>query len=57
MPQMNEAEFRNDVAEGVVQGGMIPMLEKAIQAIAAGVKEVVITKASHLGQNDGTHIF
>lgn len=57
IPQMNEADFRNYVAQGVVQGGMIPKLENAFQAIAAGVKEVVITKASHLGQNDGTHIF
>ena len=54
---MNEADFRNYVAQGVVQGGMIPKLENAFQAIAAGVKEVVITKASHLGQNAGTHIF
>lgn len=57
IPQMNEADFRNYVAQGVVQDGMIPKLENAFQAIAAGVKEVVITKASHLGQNDGTHIF
>lgn len=57
IPQMNEADFRNYVAQGVVQGGMIPKLENAFQAIAAGVKEVVITKASHLGQNAGTHIF
>lgn len=57
IPQMNESDFRNYVAQGVVQGGMIPKLENAFQAIAAGVKEVVITKASHLGQNGGTHIF
>ena len=43
---MNESDFRNYVAQGVVQGGMIPKLENAFQAIAAGVKEVVITKAS-----------
>ena len=57
IPQMNESDFRNYVAQGVVQGGMIPKLENAFQAIAAGVKDVVITKASHLGQNGGTHIF
>lgn len=57
IPQMNGSDFRNYVAQGVVQGGMIPKLENAFQAIAAGVKEVVITKASHLGQNGGTHIF
>ncbi len=57
IPQMNESDFRNYVAQGVVQGGMIPKLENAFLSIAAGVKEVVITKASNLGQNGGTHIF
>lgn len=55
--QMNEADFRNYVEQGIVQGGMIPKLENAFQSIAAGVKEVIITKASNLGQSGGTHIF
>ncbi len=57
IPQMNETDFRNYVAQGIVQGGMIPKLENAFQSIAAGVKEVIITKASNLGQSGGTRIF
>lgn len=57
IPQMNEADFRNYVEQGIVQGGMIPKLENAFQSIAAGVKEAIITKASNLGQSGGTHIF
>ena len=44
------------VAEGVIQGGMIPKLENSFEAINAGVSEVVITLASAIGQEGGTHI-
>jgi len=36
------------VAKGVIQGGMIPKLENAFEAIDAGVSSVVITKADAL---------
>lgn len=50
-------DFEQLVAEGIVQGGMIPKLENAFQAIDAGVSEVVITEASALGCKEaGTHI-
>ena len=42
--------------EGIVQGGMIPKLENAFQAIDAGVKEVVITQASAILSDTGTRI-
>ncbi|MCD8080213.1 MAG: acetylglutamate kinase [Bacteroides sp.] len=49
--------FAYYVAEGVIQGGMIPKLENAFRAIDAGVSEVVITQASAIHQTEeGTHI-
>ena len=35
---------------------MIPKLENAFQAIDAGVKEVIITKASEIEKGNGTRI-
>ncbi|MDO4511155.1 MAG: acetylglutamate kinase [Bacteroidales bacterium] len=44
-------------AEGVITDGMIPKLDNAFSTIAGGVKEVVITHASSLGDlSQGTHI-
>lgn len=54
--QITADEFRQYVAEGVIQGGMIPKLENSFQAIHAGVREVVITLASAINGNGGTHI-
>lgn len=48
--------FEELVAEGIVQGGMIPKLENAFDAIDAGVKEVVITEATALGTAGGTRV-
>ena len=57
IPSINEAEFKQLVAEGVIQGGMIPKLENSFEAIGAGVSEVVITLASAIAQADqGTRI-
>ena len=43
--------------EGIVQGGMIPKLENAFEAIRHGVCEVIITRADCIGQKDrGTRI-
>ncbi len=43
--------------EGVVTGGMLPKLDNAFDAIDCGVSEVIITKASSLGDlSRGTHI-
>ena len=42
---------------GVVQGGMIPKLENAFDAIRHGVREVIITRADAIGQpHEGTRI-
>lgn len=54
--QIDKSGFERLVKEGIIQGGMIPKLENAFASIEAGVKEVIITSAAHIGQNQGTHI-
>ena len=49
-------KFEQLKAEGVIQDGMIPKLENAFDAIRAGVKQVIITKADAIGKNEGTTI-
>ena len=56
IPLIDEAEFHCLVDEGVVQGGMIPKLDNAFQAIHAGVKRVIITLATAIDGNQGTVI-
>lgn len=56
IPQINKTDFERLVQEGVIQGGMIPKLENAFASIDAGVKQVIITSATELGKNSGTHI-
>ena len=56
IPQITRAEFEQYVADGVIQGGMIPKLENSFEAINAGVSEVIITLASAINGNGGTRI-
>ena len=56
IPDINKTMFEQLVKDGIVQGGMIPKLENALQAIEKGVKEVIITSASKFGENAGTRI-
>ena len=56
IPELNRTMFKQLVEEGVIQGGMIPKLENAFQAVDAGVKEVVITQASEIHQGKGTRV-
>ena len=53
---IGKADFEKYVADGTIQGGMIPKLENAFAAIDAGVKQVVITKADQLGKNTGATV-
>lgn len=46
--------FADYVNQKIIQGGMIPKLENAFEAIEAGVKQVVITHASEINGNKGT---
>jgi len=48
--------FEKYVAEGVINGGMIPKLENSFEAINSGVKQVVITRADLLNSDTGTII-
>ena len=54
IPEINREAFKKYVYEGIIQGGMIPKLENAFQAIDAGVKRVVITQASEINNGTGT---
>lgn len=56
IPQLTQTEFEQYVSEGIIQGGMIPKLENAFEAIRAGVSEVVITLAAAIHTPGGTRI-
>ena len=57
IPQITRADFEQLVADGVVQGGMIPKLESAFEALRAGVSQVIITQASAINTpGEGTRI-
>jgi len=56
IPLLSKADFTRLVGEGIIQGGMIPKLENAFVSLEAGVREVVITNASQIGNDKGTHI-
>ena len=47
---INSDSFQALVADGTISGGMIPKIENALQAVQAGVTEVVITKADAIGK-------
>ena len=54
---INPATFEKLVAQGVIAGGMIPKLENSFEALKAGVKQVVITRADLIKDNNsGTTI-
>jgi len=54
IPEITKPAFDAFVADGTIQGGMIPKLENAFEAIAAGVKQVIISKADEIGKGTGT---
>jgi acetylglutamate kinase len=54
--EITPALFEKYVADGIIQGGMIPKLENSFEAIHAGVKEVVITRADLIHTKGGTII-
>ena len=56
IPLITPADFQRYVADGTIQGGMIPKLENAFEALRAGVGEVIITSAATIGREDGTRI-
>jgi acetylglutamate kinase len=46
--KITRADFDRLVADGTVNGGMLPKIENALAAVEAGVKEVKITSANNL---------
>ncbi len=57
IPQITPDEFKQYVADGIIQGGMIPKLENSFEALNAGVSQVVITLASSISaESEGTRI-
>jgi acetylglutamate kinase len=56
IPQIDRQLFEEYKEKGIIKGGMIPKLENSFQAIDAGVKKVIITKASEIAANKGTVI-
>lgn len=53
---INREDFDRYVADGVIQGGMIPKLENAFDALETGVNKVIITQASAIDGLHGTTI-
>jgi len=56
IPELTRDGFRKYVKQGIILGGMIPKLENAYEAIDAGVKEVIITRADAILGGAGTRI-
>ena len=56
IPTINRADFNQYVANGTVAGGMIPKLENALNAVDAGVSQVIITLATAIDGKQGTII-
>jgi acetylglutamate kinase len=54
--EIDHDSYINYKEQGVIQGGMIPKLDNAFRAIDAGIKRVVITKASAILDHKGTII-
>ena len=42
IPKLTEAECRDLIAEGVIDGGMVPKVEACFDALAAGAKSALI---------------
>ena len=56
IPRIDRAGFQKYVADGIIQGGMIPKLINSFEALEAGVCEVIITSSSEIKSGIGTKI-
>ena len=56
IPLITAESFDRLKADGTVSGGMIPKIENALEAIRAGVKQVIITRADAIDGIRGTKI-
>lgn len=56
IPLITSTSYKKLQEEGIVSGGMLPKIDNAYNAIKAGVKEVIITKADAIDGAHGTKI-
>lgn len=56
IPHIDRKRFEALVADGTIQGGMIPKIENSLSAVETGVSRVIITLASAIDGNSGTVI-
>lgn len=56
IPHINAESFKKLVADGTIQGGMIPKIHNALEAIASGVQKVIITNTTAIDGQQGTTI-
>ncbi|MDR3060622.1 MAG: acetylglutamate kinase [Dysgonamonadaceae bacterium] len=56
IPEIDTCLFEQYVSQGIINGGMIPKLENALEAIRSGVKEIIISHASEIHTGRGTKI-
>lgn len=56
IPLITAHSFEAYKADGTISGGMIPKIENALEAVNAGVKQVIITKSDAIDGNHGTVI-
>ncbi|MDR1723326.1 MAG: acetylglutamate kinase [Tannerella sp.] len=56
IPNLDREKYEKYKREGVITGGMIPKIDNALAAIEAGVKRVIITRASTITDGKGTVI-
>ena len=54
IPLLNREIYEKYKKSGIIQGGMIPKLDNSFQAVDAGVKQVIIAKASAIAGGMGT---
>lgn len=57
IPHINVVDYARYKADGVVYAGMIPKLDNAFDAVAQGVKEVIICGPDSIVQGGGTIIY
>ena len=53
---ITHTDFEAYKADGTISGGMLPKIENALSAVDAGVKRVIITKATAIDGQHGTII-
>ncbi len=56
IPVINRADYERYKADGIISGGMLPKIENALEAVEAGVSQVIITLATAIDGQHGTII-